>query len=129
MKKILTNSIFWLFVLIFSTTILATLIHRAEIFIPTNRKAISLAYSQSQYVLGDEALQKIDDNTLYQYAAEAYLRGEDPTTINFEHPPLGKYLFGLSLQLFNQVLVINILLFAICLSLFALLLKQLKFSV
>ncbi|MFH2118332.1 MAG: hypothetical protein ABII10_01200, partial [Candidatus Paceibacterota bacterium] len=128
MKKLLSNSIFQLSIFIVFVTLLAAWPHRTEIFTPTDRAATGKAYSQSQYVLGDEAIEKIDDGTLYQYAADAYFQGEDPTAINFEHPPLGKYVFGLSLQLFNRVLIINILLFALCLTLFATLLKTLKFS-
>ncbi len=52
-------------------------------------------YSTSQYVLGEKSPQKISDSELYVYAGYAYVRGEDPTTINFEHPPLAKYWYGL----------------------------------
>ena len=60
------------------------------------------AYSQSQYVLGEKSLAKIDDSTLYTYASVAYWQGEDPTTINFEHPPLAKYYYGLFIMLFGN---------------------------
>lgn len=60
------------------------------------------AYSQSQYVLGEKSLAKIDDSTLYTYASFAYWQGEDPTTINFEHPPLAKYYYGLFIMLFGN---------------------------
>ncbi len=36
------------------------------------------------------------DETFYIKAGLAYLKGEDPSMINYEHPPLAKYLIGLS---------------------------------
>jgi predicted membrane-bound dolichyl-phosphate-mannose-protein mannosyltransferase len=128
MNKILTKNNFLLSLLIVFATLFGVWRYGGEIFAPADRMAVSQAYSQSQYVLGEQAPAKIDDNTLYQYAADAYWRGEDPTTINFEHPPLGKYIFGLSLRLFDRVLVINVLFYVGCLALFARLAKQLKLS-
>ena len=128
MKKKLINCFCWPIIVIFFSTGFFTWYYRQEIFTVFDGNAIGQAYSQSQYVLGDQALQKIGDGSLYQYAAQAYFRGEDPTTINFEHPPLGKYVFGLSLWIFNRPLVVNIFLYAGCLTLFTFLLKRLKFS-
>lgn len=49
----------------------------------------------------------IPDETVYSYAAGAYLRGIDPILINSERAPLGKYLFSLSILLFkNDKLII-----------------------
>lgn len=90
-------------------------------------QAIGDKYANSQYVLGESG-EKIDDATLYLYAGMAYVRGEDPTTINFEHPPLGKYLFGLSWLLFNNPLTLNIAVFLAILLVFWQLLLQLKAS-
>ncbi len=44
----------------------------------------------------------ITDWDLYSYAGYRYLQGDDPTSINFEHPPLGKYIIGLSISVFNN---------------------------
>ncbi|OGJ22492.1 MAG: hypothetical protein A2804_02970 [Candidatus Pacebacteria bacterium RIFCSPHIGHO2_01_FULL_46_10] len=74
---------------------------------PTDMQAFSKAYANSQYVKGEAASQKVDDAAVYTYAASAYMRGEDPTTINFEHPPLGKYLFGVSYFLTGNILWAN----------------------
>lgn len=68
-------------------------------------------YSTSQYVLGEASPQKISDSELYVYAGYAYWQGEDPTTINFEHPPLAKYVYGLVYQLFGNPYWLNIPLF------------------
>lgn len=43
------------------------------------------------------------------YAGYAYTQGEDPTTINFEHPPLFKYGFGLSYLIFKNSYVISLI--------------------
>ncbi len=38
----------------------------------------------------------ISDWDLYAYAGLLYIHGVDPSSINFEHPPLAKYIIGLS---------------------------------
>jgi hypothetical protein len=49
----------------------------------------------------------IPDETVYSYAAGAYLHGIDPILINSERAPLGKYLFSLSILFFkNDKLII-----------------------
>lgn len=103
--------------------------HRGAIFSPYQAETISTAYSQSQYVLGDKAPAKIDDATLYKYAAAAYFKGEDPATINFEHPPLGKYFYGLFLQTTGWILLTNLVFLFGCLLLTARLLTQFKVAV
>lgn len=99
---------------------------RQEIFMGFDAQKVGQAYGQSQYVLGDQAPAKIDDATLYQYAASAYFKGEDPTTINFEHPPLGKYLYGLSLWATGWVKLLNLVMLFGCLALFAKLMSHFK---
>ncbi len=89
----------------------------AEMFNPWSEQRISemgYKYSQSQYVVG-EAGEKISDSDLYEYAGRAYVQGDDPTTINFEHPPLGKYFLGLSWMLFGNPYTLNIAFFLVSL--------------
>ena len=69
-------------------------------------------YSRSQYVRGEGARNKIDDATLYTYAGYTYIKGEDPTNINFEHPPLAKYWIGLSYLVTGNPVALNLILFA-----------------
>jgi len=69
-------------------------------------------YSRSQYVRGEAARNKIDDATLYTYAGYTYIKGEDPTNINFEHPPLAKYWIGFSYLLTGNPALLNLVLFA-----------------
>lgn len=76
----------------------------------------STLYSQSQYILGPLSKGGIGDDGLYTYAGYYYLfQGGDVSNVNFEHPPLGKYLIGLSELLFHNENVINILYFAVLL--------------
>jgi predicted membrane-bound dolichyl-phosphate-mannose-protein mannosyltransferase len=44
----------------------------------------------------------ISDATLYAYAGWRYMQGVSPDQILFEHPPLGKYLIGLSIAVFGN---------------------------
>lgn len=44
----------------------------------------------------------VSDATLYTYAGYEYINGINPTLLNPEHPPLGKYLIGLSIKIFNN---------------------------
>jgi hypothetical protein len=53
-------------------------------------------YARSQYVLGDAKQVILGDGDVYTYAGARYVQGESVTSINFEHPPLAKYLYGLS---------------------------------
>lgn len=47
--------------------------------------------------------EKIGDDGLYAYAAWEYIHGKDPSLLNAEVPPLGKYLIGVSELIFiNQ---------------------------
>lgn len=52
------------------------------------------AYDGSQYRKKENA-GLIPDETVFSYAAGAYIRGVDPIIINSEHTPLGKYIIGL----------------------------------
>jgi 4-amino-4-deoxy-L-arabinose transferase-like glycosyltransferase len=44
----------------------------------------------------------LGDHDLYAYAGWKYAKGASPDEINFEHPPLAKYLIGLSILVFNN---------------------------
>jgi predicted membrane-bound dolichyl-phosphate-mannose-protein mannosyltransferase len=73
-------------------------------------------YSKSQYVLGPASKGGIGDDGLYAFAGYYYFfqRG-DVTDVNFEHPPIGKYLIGLSIFLFRNENIINIIYFLVLL--------------
>ncbi len=71
-------------------------------------------YLMSQWVVSNSK-NTIGDDGLYTYAAYAYITGRDPTTLNAEIPPLGKYAIGIFILLFH-----NQNLFALFSGLFAL---------
>lgn len=73
-------------------------------------------YSQSQYVIGQLSKGGIGDDGLYAFAGYYYLfQGGDVSAVNFEHPPLGKYLIGVSILLFKNENIINLIYFCILL--------------
>jgi len=81
-----------------------------------NPEYFSKLYSQSQYVLGPKSVGGIGDDCLYAFAGYYYFfQGGDVSAVNFEHPPLGKYLIGLSIFLFNNENMINIIYFLLLL--------------
>jgi len=98
--------------------LLTAYINRQQVFELTNIDYYTNLYSQSQYILGDAAVQQISDGDLYVYAGYAYLNGEDPTTINFEHPPLAKYIYGLSYRLFSRAKMLNLVMYLAVLLIF-----------
>ena len=59
------------------------------------------AYDGSQY-RRKENPGIIPDETVFSYAAGAYVRGVDPILINSEHTPLGKYMIGLIILLMKN---------------------------
>lgn len=73
-------------------------------------------YSKSQYVLGPASKGGIGDDGLYTFAGYYYLfQKGDVSAVNFEHPPLGKYLIGVSILLFGNENLINIIYYIILL--------------
>lgn len=62
----------------------------------------SKVFSQSQLVKGDKANIFLSDAEVYAIVGYKYARGEDPTTIHAEVPPLGKYLIGASIIIFSN---------------------------
>ncbi|MGB9707273.1 MAG: hypothetical protein ACPL1D_00770 [Microgenomates group bacterium] len=58
-------------------------------------------YFQSQWVI-PQSKTPISDEDLYAYAGYKYIKGENPILINPEAPPLGKYIIGLSILLFQN---------------------------
>lgn len=73
-------------------------------------------YSESQYVKGELSEGGIGDDGLYAFAGYYYLfQAGDVSSVNFEHPPIGKYLIGVSIFLFKNENVINILYFILLL--------------
>lgn len=74
-------------------------------------------YSKSQYVLGPASRGGIGDDGLYTFAGYYYFfQKGDVSAVNFEHPPIGKYLIGLSIFLFHNENLINIVYYVLLLA-------------
>ncbi len=75
--------------------------YRTEYTTPFNAKYWEQKYNNSQWAKVDSE-EPIGDDGLYTHAAWEYMQGRDPTTLNAELPPFGKYLIGLSELLFKN---------------------------
>jgi len=58
-------------------------------------------YLRSQWVIPGSK-EGIGDDGLYGYAGWEYIHGRDPSTLNAEMPPVGKYLIGLTILVFKN---------------------------
>ena len=106
-KKILPSLLIILSVL---RIIFTVYLYRSYYLTPYNHKRMSFIYENSQYVKGPLAKLDISDEGLYAFAGYHYLYDlGDVSGINFENPPLGKYLIGLSLALFNNEYIISLI--------------------
>jgi len=77
---------------------------------PYDHTEVGKIYSESQYVIGEKSENGIGDDGLYAFSGYYYLvQGGDPSAVNFEHPPLGKYLIGLSIFLFGNENIISLI--------------------
>jgi len=87
--------------------ILGNLMHLAkngELFTKkVDRDSLENAYRQSQYQKPNSVVW-MDDPELFTLAGIRYIHGEDPSSINFEHQPLSKYIFGVATSVFGNPL-------------------------
>lgn len=77
-------------------------------------------YLKSQWVVPDSR-ETIGDDGLYAYAGWEYTHGADPTLLNAEAPPLGKYIIGYMTVLFGNQNIYGIITGILALSTFFLL--------
>jgi len=76
---------------------------------PFNYQQADYLYLHSQFAPDPDMRSLIiQDWDLYPYAGINYLTGKDISTINIEHPPLGKYLYGFSYLLTKRPLLLQI---------------------
>ncbi|HSX40291.1 MAG TPA: glycosyltransferase family 39 protein [Candidatus Saccharimonadales bacterium] len=71
----------------------AVYIYRSDIFLKFNAHYWADKYNRSQWA-DAWSDQPIGDDGLYTYAGYAYVNGKDPSLLNAETPPLGKYFIG-----------------------------------
>lgn len=109
--------IWWLLLgVIFLRLIIHIVVNQFYFFRTFDINFFSRLYSQSQYVLGSAAKRGISDDGLYTFAGYYYFfQKGDVSAVNFEHPPFGKYLIGLSILLFKNENIINIIYFLVLL--------------
>lgn len=83
-----------------------------EIFAHQFDKQLINDYFLSQDIPGEVAGERVflSDGQIHEASAYLYWKGHDPSVINFQHPPLIKYLFGLSIIVFNNVFIMQIIL-------------------
>lgn len=83
--------------------------YRWKFLDPFDRDRLGRNYSYSPYVRGSGTKIGIGDDGLYAFAGYYYLfDAGDVSRVNFEHPPLGKYLIGLSIAATGNENAINI---------------------
>lgn len=80
-------------------------------------------YGISQYVRKENA-SWIADEILFAYAGWYYVNGGSPILVNPEAPPLGKYIIGFSISLFNNEKLPTVFFGLLCLFAFYLLSKR-----
>jgi len=72
-------------------------------------KALENLYQHSQFSQNPaDRTEIIRDHDLYAYSGWYYLKTGDLRMVNIEHPPLGKYLIGLSILLFHNQNIMQI---------------------
>ncbi len=110
MKKIFSKIVFFLpFLFIF----LFLIYHYRYVYLnPFDEKYSRDLFDHSQYRI-PRSPRSISDELLYQVAGVDYLKTGNLFDINPEAPPLGKYLYGLSIKLFNNPQVISIFIFSL----------------
>lgn len=89
-------------------------------YVDENNKKIDIGKTKQNIIEGIKK-RGISDAQLYTYAGYEYIHGKDPTLLNPEHPPLGKYLIGLSIVLFQNEHIILIIVGVVVLALLFLL--------
>lgn len=109
MNKIIKNASRLILVFAFIYLLFFFWVNKERYVRPYDYTYFGNLYSESQYVKGELTKGGIGDDGLYAFAGYYYIRGGDVSQVNFENPPLGKYLIGLSILLFNNERAINIL--------------------
>lgn len=98
MKKLLFILFFLAFILHFCFRIYS---YRSEYLSKYDADYWKERYLKSQWVVPNSK-EGIGDDGLYAYVSWEYINGRDPTTLNAELPPFGKYMIGLSILIFKN---------------------------
>jgi len=116
--KILKEREFWLLILVLLINLgWRVWKYKDGYLIKYNPEYWQQRYLQSQWV-NPNSNNTIGDDGLYAYAGWEYLYGRDPTTLNAETPPLGKYLIGLNIKIFSNQAIFGLISGICCLASF-----------
>lgn len=93
----------YLLMFLITVSFLMKVFEKKEIYLqPYDASYWQVRYEESGWAKGWEQVEPIGDAELYAYAGWRQIQGDDPTKINAEMPPLGKYFLGLSILLFKN---------------------------
>lgn len=110
MTKKIINLIIFVYFCVCSVFFINTICKNRNIF--TERydyRTYKKKFDQSQWIVTNKNKIIISDADLYTFAASELLQQKDPTFMNFETPPLGKYLIAASLLLFDNQRVMSLI--------------------
>jgi hypothetical protein len=99
MKKYLFYLLLGLITAIFSGNVIS---HKDDYLRRYDPNYWQTRYENSNWAKGWEAGETMGDPELYAYAGWRQVQGDDPTKINAEMPPFGKYLIGFSILIFQN---------------------------
>jgi len=92
----------WLFL---AAILISFLVRCKGVFYTVFRPEV-FAKAYTDFMQGNLGLGSYSDDRLYALAGWIYVKGASPDAINFEHPPLAKYIIGLSeLAFMNHTLI------------------------
>ena len=98
----LKNKLFIFFLILFALHLLFRIVsYQGEYVSRYDATYWKERYLRSQWVMSPPK-ETIGDDGLYAYVGWEYMQGHDPTLLNAELPPLGKYLIGLSILVFGN---------------------------
>mgnify|MGYP001582195840 CR=1 FL=1 len=81
---------------------------------PYDHEYWSQRYFKSQWIVPNSK-EGIGDDALYAYAGVEYVNGKDPSLLNPEMPPLGKYLLGISINILGNQNILALITGVLCL--------------
>lgn len=121
MKKYLNSFLIFLILAVFAFMLYSS---RNIFFYRYEPDYYSSYYYHSQWNYPNST-RGISDGELYKFVGFRLAEGENPFNINFETPPLGKYLYGLSEKYFMNPYWVSILMFIVSIVFLFLLSKEL----
>ena len=109
-KKNITLKLHWSYYLLAAIVLLTIYSYRFIFTQSYDFNYLEDFYNYSQWVV-PQSPRIMGDGELYSYAAGTLLQGDDPFRVNPEVPPLGKYLYSLSILIFSNPLITSVLMY------------------